>query len=137
MVIIDIDNIDWLFSAKQRKKKEEMVKKERNKKKEVSNKVSVCVHEWAKKLERKLGLIHTRHFDIQYCDKKIFLSHGFLLAKVSSWRINKPRCIKNINQGIFLTSLPWLFNRNQCLKNVFLIFLSQYCVSKCLVWIRP
>jgi len=23
------------------------------------------------------GLIHTRHFDGQYCDKKIFLSHDF------------------------------------------------------------
>jgi len=25
-----------------------------------------------------LGLIHTRHFDTQYCDKKIFLRHGSL-----------------------------------------------------------
>jgi len=25
----------------------------------------------------RLGLIHTRHFDTQYCDKKIFLIHGF------------------------------------------------------------
>ncbi len=24
-----------------------------------------------------LGLIHTRHFGAQYCDKTIFLSHGF------------------------------------------------------------
>ncbi len=31
-----------------------------------------------------LGLIHTRHFDAQYCDKKIFLRHRLLLAKVSS-----------------------------------------------------
>jgi len=30
------------------------------------------------------GLIHTRHFGIQYCDKKIILSHRYLLAKVSS-----------------------------------------------------
>jgi hypothetical protein len=31
-----------------------------------------------------LGLIHTRHFDRQYCDKKIFLSHRYLKAKVNS-----------------------------------------------------
>jgi hypothetical protein len=31
-----------------------------------------------------LGLIQTRYFDAQYCDKKIILSHRFLLAKVSS-----------------------------------------------------
>jgi len=29
-------------------------------------------HEWLK------GLIHTRHFDTQYCDKKIFLRQGSL-----------------------------------------------------------
>ena len=42
----------------------------------------------------------------------------------------------------FYNSLPWLFNRNLLLKNVkcckiFLSFLSQYCMQKCLVWIRP
>jgi len=30
------------------------------------------------------GLLHTRHFCTQYCDKKIILSHGCLKAKVSS-----------------------------------------------------
>jgi len=32
-----------------------------------------------------------------------------------------------------------LANRSQCLENIFLsqYFLSQYCASKCLVWIRP
>ncbi len=53
------------------------------------------------------------------------------------------------NQGKLLTKhkVPWfviyyeltLVNRSQCLKIYFIcnIFLSQYCASKCLVWIRP
>ncbi len=74
-----------------------------------------------------LGPRHTRHFDAQYCDKKIFLSHWFLLAMVSSnW---------TTNQGTlcFFESLPWLvieihgskisFNRN--------IFLSFYHNTVC------
>jgi len=34
---------------------------------------------------------------------------------------------QNTNQGMFLKNLPWLVNRNLCLK---IIFLSQYCVQK-------
>jgi len=42
---------------------------------------------------------------------------------------------QNTNQGMFLKSLPWLVNRNLCLKIICLsqIFLLQYCVPKCLV----
>jgi len=37
----------------------------------------------------------------------------------------------------FSKNLTWLVNRNLCLKIIFFshIFLSQYCVPKCLVWI--
>ncbi len=38
------------------------------------------------------------------------------------------------NQGMFIKSLPWLVDRNLCLK---ILFLSQYCLLKCLVCIRP
>jgi len=46
---------------------------------------------------------------------------------------------QNTNQGIFLKSLPWLVNRNLCLKiiNYQNIFLLQYCVPKCLVCVGP
>ncbi len=36
-----------------------------------------------------LGLIHTRHFDVQYCDKWIFFNHGYLKAKVSYYQKNQ------------------------------------------------
>jgi len=45
-----------------------------------------------------IGIIHTRHFRTQYCDKKTFLGHGSLKTKVSSLK----------NQGMFFQSLPWL-----------------------------
>jgi len=75
------------------------------------------------------------------------LSQGCLKAKESSWQKNKSRYISKTQikvnvQGMFLKSLPWLVKRNLCLKIIFFIaylfiFLSQYCVPKCLVWIRP
>jgi len=37
-----------------------------------------------------LGPRHTRHFCTQYCDKKIILSHRFLLAKARQ-ALNKPQ----------------------------------------------
>jgi len=70
------------------------------------------------------GLIHPRHFDAQYCDKKIFLRHRLLLAKVSSQRTT--------NQGTlcFVMSLPWLVLKSMAQKYLFIAIL-------CLVWIRP
>ncbi len=64
-----------------------------------------------------LGLIHTRHFDRQYCDKKTFLSYRYLKAKVSSQR--------NMDylDLWFFKSLPWLFYRNQ-LTEIKISFLS-------------
>jgi len=45
----------------------------------------------------QLGLIHTRHFDTKYCDKEIFLSRGYLKAKVSSeQKINKQNNSGNV-----------------------------------------
>jgi len=69
------------------------------------------------------------------------LSHGCLKAKVSSWQKNKSRYIifkQNTNQGLLFKELT-LVNSNLCLKIIFLlhIFLSQYCVPKCHVLIRP
>ncbi len=79
-----------------------------------------------------LGLIHTRQFDAQYCDKKIFLIYWFLLSKVSSWQTT--------NQGTscFVKSLPWLVIEIHGSKiffycNIFISFYcSMYCVPKCL-----
>ena len=79
-----------------------------------------------------LKALFTRDILTHNIAKKIFLSHGFLLAKVSSWQINKPGCINKTYQGMFLKSLPWLFYRNQCLKNVFLshyLFIAILCVK--------
>ncbi len=62
------------------------------------------------------GLLHTRHFCTQYCDKKIILSHGCLKAKVSSelklaqgtirFFLPLPWCLKSLPW--FLKSLTWL-----------------------------
>jgi len=76
-----------------------------------------------------LGPMHTRYFCTWYCDKKIILSHGCLKSKVSSKWKNKSRYINNTQIKVFLLkSLPWLVNKNLCLKVIFLshIFLSQY-----------
>ena len=68
----------------------------------------------------------------RYYDKNIFLSHWFLLVKVSSQRTT--------NQGTlcFVKSLPWLVIEIHGSKISFYlnIFLSKYCVPKCLVWIK-
>ncbi len=75
---------------------------------------------------------HTRHFATQYCDiaikrycdKKIISSHMFQWpTKVSSEKTYLD----------FFKELTLAF-RDPWPKNV---FLSQYCVRKCLVWIRP
>jgi len=66
----------------------------------------------------------------RYCDKNIILSHRFLLCQGKLWA-----------QGTlysFLSS-PWLGIETLCSKMSFYcdIFLSQYCVPKCLMWVRP
>jgi hypothetical protein len=62
----------------------------------------------------------------RYCDKNIFLSHGF------------QQNIKYLDLW-YIKSLPWLVIEIHGSKISFYrnIFLSQYCVPKCLVWIRP
>jgi len=50
---------------------------------------------------------------------------GKLLTKHKSRYVNKTKI-----KVCFLRSLPWLVNRNLWLK---IIFLSQYCVPKCLL----
>ncbi len=70
------------------------------------------------------------------------MCHECLKAKVIYWQINKSRYINKTQIKVcFLKSLPWLVNRNRCLKIISLSIkknsFSQYCVSKCLVWIRP
>jgi len=93
-----------------------------------------CRFGWDETKYTSLGLIHAIK---RYCDKYLFLSNWFILTKVRPKVSSK----QTTNQGIlcFIKSLPWLvikihgskiyLNRN--------IFLSQYCVQKCLVWIRP
>ncbi len=49
-------------------------------------------------------------------------AQGKHLTKNKSWYINKTQI-----KVCFLKSLPWLVNRNLCLK---IIFLSQYSVQK-------
>ncbi len=80
-----------------------------------------------------LGLIYTRHFDGQYCDKNIFLSHRYLKIKVSSSR--------NMNylELWSVKSLPWLFNRNlwteikiSFYRNITILCAKMYRVSKAL-----
>ncbi len=68
-----------------------------------------------------LGLIHTRHFGGQHCDKNIFLGHGCQQAKVSAYQI-----IMQGKEG-FDKRLPWLFNRTLLLKmsNIALFFLIE------------
>jgi len=80
--------------------------------------------EWICKIELK-GPRHTRHFGTQYCDKKIFLSHGYLKAKVSSWQ----KIIQGTkNQGKIFKNLPWLVIETCGSKLSFYrnIFLSKY-----------
>jgi len=43
---------------------------------------------------------------------------------------------QNINQGVFLKTLPWLVIENFYCKS-FYLFLSQNCVQKYLLSIRP
>ncbi len=83
----------------------------------------------------QLGLIHTRHFGTKYCDKKIndiaikiFLSHRFPYpTKVSSE--------KNVT---YLELRAYLGQKKPVVQNYLRnIFLSQYCVQKYCVWIRP
>jgi len=65
-----------------------------------------------------------RYCDKKICNKKIIFRHRFLLN----------------NQGKLWKNIPWFFPeltlayRDPWPKN---IVLSQYCVQKCLVWIRP
>jgi len=71
-----------------------------------------------------LGLIHTRHFDGQYCDKKRISSHMFQWpTKVSS----EKTYLDFLKEFTLAYRDPWPKN----------VFLSQYCVQKCLVRIRP
>jgi len=70
------------------------------------------VHFIKKKL---LGLIHMRHFDAQYCDIAIKRLCCVLLRAYLGWTL---KSMSQISQYLF-------------------IFLSQYCVPKCLVWIKP
>jgi len=77
-----------------------------------------------------------QYFDKKICYKKIILRHRFLM-------INQGKlfnlCFVYVPWFIFFVkSLPWSldihgsklsFHRN--------MFLLQYCVSKCFVWIRP
>ena len=64
---------------------------------------------------------------------------GKIFTKIKSRYINKTQI-----KVCLLKSLPWLVNRNLCLKIIFLShnflshnFLSQYCVQKYLVCISP
>jgi len=61
------------------------------------------------------------------------------MSKGQGKLLPKKKIKQNTNQGMFLKSLPWLLSRNLCLKIIFLlfIFLSQYCVQKYLVCIKP
>jgi len=78
-----------------------------------------------------LGLIHTRHFDAQYCNKKIFLSHGCLRAK-GSWQKNKSRYINKTQIKVcFLKNLPWLVKKNVSQNYLFnlYIFIAILCAK--------
>ncbi len=73
----------------------------------------------------------------RYCDKKIFLSHGFLclFVYVSFSMSSQGKLLTNHKSRFFMFCKEiTLANWNQWIKNK---FLSQYCPSKCLVWIRP
>jgi len=84
------------------------------------------------RLVEALGLIHTRHFRAQYCYKKdknilrhlTIFSNSFLLN--NQGKLLSKLCIPCIRFG------HWIL----CLKNIN-VFLSQYCVQKCLVCIGP
>ncbi len=82
-----------------------------------------------------LGLIHTRHFCIQYCDKKYFaikyiLGHGSLKAKVSS--LKKSRYV--------FQSFPWLVIETCGSKLSFYRIVAILCakmsrVNKTFLWL--
>ncbi len=80
-----------------------------------------------------LGLIHTRNFGTQYCDKKIILSHMFQWT-TKLWKTYFELFCLFIYLDLFFCEELTLAFRYPWLKN---IFLSRYCASKCLVWIRP
>jgi len=96
------------------------------------------LHEFTLRLQKgdwrvreHLGLSHTRCFGTQYCEIAIKrYAHRFLLT--SQGKLWKKHTL------IFLKSLPWLIEIHGP-KIYFYrkVFLSQYCVRKCLVWIRP
>ncbi len=71
----------------------------------------------------------------RYCNKIIFLGHGCLYSIGQHKLLSK----QNRRYIMFFKSLFWLVNRNLFLKIVkrYNIFLSQYCVQKCLVWRGP
>jgi len=83
------------------------------------------------------GPIHTRYFCTQYCDKKITSSHMFQIpTKVSFEKtylylffVYVPWFFKGLPWPIEIHGTKIYFYRN--------IFLSQYCVRKCLVCISP
>ena len=88
---------------------------------------------------RLRGLIHTRYFCTQCCNKNILiiLRHKFIMT-------NQGKLLTKINSRYVrvLKGLPWLVKRNLCLKiikrqHIFLSFLSQYCAQKYLVCIIP
>jgi len=88
-----------------------------------------------------LGLIHTRHFDTQYCDKKIkrycdkktFLRHRFLWN--SQGKLFKEHTLIYVlfmHLGLFICQELALANRNRWLKNIFLsqyLFIAILCVK--------
>jgi len=79
------------------------------------------------------GPIHTRYFCAQYCDKKVKY-----IDKFEPW-------VSMNNQGKLLTKFNprydrvFKVNRNLCLKIIKHqnVFLSQYCLQKCLLCIGP
>jgi len=84
-----------------------------------------CGGQTTDKTKFALGPIHKRHFEIQYCDKKIFFNQYFFLL-----------CESKIFISVYLIrfwNVTTIFWQQKCL----FIFLSQYCVPKCLMWIRP
>jgi len=64
-----------------------------------------------------VGLIHTRHFGIQYFDKKIlrYLRHRFLLNNQG-----KLLTKHNIRYVVFYNSLPWLKSMSQISQYLFI-----------------
>ncbi len=75
----------------------------------------------------------------RYWDKKIILSHMFPWPIKISCKKHTLNCFACLFTFIFFcSSLPWPLNiHGSKIYFYFNIFLSQYCASKCLVWIRP